>query len=149
MFTYDYVAPDVLYPIDDSKFTRQELCSDDIYSLMVSVVYLLFDKYPFSDFEKLPNQFKTAKFDINSFYQSIPDQKLTSEFQVLEDLIVGGLETNRKSRLKVNDLFLKLNPGVQMPPINLTELHLKHETRQFITQILNVDLLTHVKESAV
>ena len=71
------------------------------------------------------------------FYESIPGLKLTSEFQVLEDLIVQGLDTGRKQRLKVNDLFQKLNPTLKMPPINLSELELRRETRQFITRILD------------
>lgn len=77
------------------------------------------------------------QFNISSFYNSIPDSKLRPNFPLLEDLIIEGLGTSRKARLKVKDLFLKLNPTLQLPSINLSELELCHESRQFIIQTLD------------
>lgn len=62
--------------------------------------------------------------------------KLTSDYQSLENLLVEGLDTNRKSRLKATELFRRVNPTLPMPPVNLTELELRPESRQFMTRTL-------------
>mmetsp|Transcript_64746 Transcript_64746/g.54941 ORF Transcript_64746/g.54941 Transcript_64746/m.54941 type:complete len:108 (-) Transcript_64746:16-339(-) len=60
------------------------------------------------------------------------------DFPVLEEFIRQALDTNRKSRLKANELFQMFNPGMDMPLVNLSEMRLQPETRQF--------LLEHVRQ---
>jgi hypothetical protein len=43
------------------------VCSDDIFSLAVTIVELLFEQRPFSDEERKPNNFHDAQFDLEAF----------------------------------------------------------------------------------
>ena len=69
MFTRNYAAPDVRKPRAQviPAPSREEVCSDDIFSLAVSLVELLFDRLPFDSYYMEPDRFHEASFDLDKF----------------------------------------------------------------------------------
>ena len=77
VYTPNYAEPDVLKPRaqEGSGPTREEMCSDDIFSLAVSIFELLFGRLPFDPLTMKSDDFHDAKFDLESFYALDPEQR--------------------------------------------------------------------------
>ena len=50
--------------------SREEVCSDDIFSLAASLVELLFGRLPFDVVTMESDRFHEAKFDLDAFYET-------------------------------------------------------------------------------
>ena len=115
--------------------SREEVCSDDIFSLAVSLVELLFDRLPFDSYYMEPDRFHEAIFDLDKFYAKGVDPELRAKMQeepALEEFLRRALDTSRTTRLKAGQLFKLFHPDSPLPPVNLSPMQLTPATREFL-----------------